>query len=825
MRSLKIGSFQIRPSSDGVFDEGGPARRLRSAVAAVIEPVEARLMMSASPAPAVASISARFETQNVAHKGDAADDAAVWVNPTDASRSTIIGTDKRGGLNVYDFAGNQLQSITDASYNNVDVRGDVVAASNISTNSISFFKVDAATRKLTDVTAGNTALGIGGRIYGLTMYRSADTGKTFVFVSNRTGGVEQFELTTNSAGDIAAHSVRKLQLFSVVEGMVADDDAGAIYVAQEDVAIWKYGAEPADGVVRVQVDRVGSGGQLSADIEGLALYKSANGTGYLIASSQGSNDFVVYDRQSGAYVTRFKIGAGSVDGVSGTDGIEAVNVNLGSNLPAGAFIAQDDRNDSGNQNFKIVSWADIAASQSLPLSIQSASNPQSLTTPILNSNVTAAVQTNRAQPTQAPSASESNLIGVAGLALFDSSTGQVLRTLADGDTLDLADFRNARLNVQALTTPAKVGSVRFGLDGNDKFKIENYSLYALVGDKGTWSPNVGEHTITATAYTRLRAGGEAGGSVTVRFTLIDSGGTTPSSTTTAPPAVVVEPTPQPEPVVVVLPAIPSTPVVTPTAIETPMQANGDRPSPANTGVAKGITLTKVSGFTAASNTVYENLYITGMVDARGVKNTIFRNCIFDGGRTMSNEGSQWAVRCDGAASVTVENCELRFVSSSAIYGDNFRAINNYVHHTGGDGFKAGNGVLIQGNYVAQLGWGSPNAHSDGIQIRGSKNIDIVGNYFDMPVDVAGFKSNAVLFVQGGSDGPAGNINFTGNWCKGGNYTIRAYTDGGNASSICIKGNYFWANQARYGIANNEDGVIWQGNTVADTGATALASMK
>ena len=42
-------------------------------------------------------LSAAVETQPVGHSGDAADDPAIWVNPVDPARSTIIGTDKLGG--------------------------------------------------------------------------------------------------------------------------------------------------------------------------------------------------------------------------------------------------------------------------------------------------------------------------------------------------------------------------------------------------------------------------------------------------------------------------------------------------------------------------------------------------------------------------------------------------------------------------------------------------------------------------------------------------------------------------------------------------------
>ena len=73
----------------------------------------------AAPLP----VTATAETDPVHTSGDAADDAAIWVNPTNRSLSTIIGTDKTatGGLGVYDLAGKELHFYTDGLLNNVDV--------------------------------------------------------------------------------------------------------------------------------------------------------------------------------------------------------------------------------------------------------------------------------------------------------------------------------------------------------------------------------------------------------------------------------------------------------------------------------------------------------------------------------------------------------------------------------------------------------------------------------------------------------------------------------------------------------------------------------
>jgi 3-phytase len=100
--------------------------------------------------------------------------------------------------------------------------------------------------------------------------------------------------------------------------------------------------------------------------------------GYLIASSQGSSTFAAYDRQPPhAYRMSFEIAdAPAVDGVTSSDGIQALNYGLGSSFPDGVFIAQDDHNPGSNQNFKLVSWGAVAASVDPPLVVDPAFDPR-----------------------------------------------------------------------------------------------------------------------------------------------------------------------------------------------------------------------------------------------------------------------------------------------------------------------------------------------------------------------------------------------------------------------------------------------------------------
>jgi len=80
------------------------------------------LLFLGSSASALVSVQATVETDPVPHGGDAADDIAIWVHPADTALSTIIGTDKSGGIAVYDLAGKQLQYLSDGKMNNVDIR-------------------------------------------------------------------------------------------------------------------------------------------------------------------------------------------------------------------------------------------------------------------------------------------------------------------------------------------------------------------------------------------------------------------------------------------------------------------------------------------------------------------------------------------------------------------------------------------------------------------------------------------------------------------------------------------------------------------------------
>jgi 3-phytase len=328
--------------------------------------------------PVYITVTPSVETEPVTSYGDAADDPAIWVHPSQPELSLIIGTQKQSGVNVYDLSGNLVQSLPDGRVNNIDVRYgfsldgkvvDVVTATNRSSDSLSIYGIDASTRTLYDLTDGIIDTGMVDP-YGLCMYYSKSSGRYFVFVNDTSGVVRQWVLEDNGAGRISGRMVREFRLESQTEGCVADDDSGSLFVGEEDVGIWKYSAEPEGGDARTLLDSAVDG-NLTADVEGMAIYQGVGGAGYLIVSNQGANNYAVYERTGdNRFLGLFFVVADAttgIDGSSETDGLEVTSANLGPAFPDGVLVVQDGRNitPEERQNFKLVPWERIAGAMGL----------------------------------------------------------------------------------------------------------------------------------------------------------------------------------------------------------------------------------------------------------------------------------------------------------------------------------------------------------------------------------------------------------------------------------------------------------------------------
>lgn len=320
-------------------------------------PVETRIA-NALPAR---TVQAAGETEAVATaNADAADDPAIWRNPANPAGSLIVGTDKKAGLYVYGLDGKARDFVDAGRVNNVDLatidERIIVAASDrndLANAQIALFTLDGATAKLTPL--GKVAAGTG-EAYGICLYRAADALYAFIVVKD--GTIRQVAVDLSGATP-TGKVVRVMKLGTQSEGCAVDPASARLYVAEEDVGLWRFDAR-ADGPVEPVKVAAADGKAIVADAEGVAV-----ADGYVVVSSQGDNAYAVYRLSDETYVGRFRIAPGKFGSTEETDGIEVVAGDFGPSFPDGIMVAQDGMNAPRAQNFKLVRWGEIKAALGL----------------------------------------------------------------------------------------------------------------------------------------------------------------------------------------------------------------------------------------------------------------------------------------------------------------------------------------------------------------------------------------------------------------------------------------------------------------------------
>lgn len=310
--------------------------------------------------------------KNRSTNDDAADDPAIWINSKNPAKSRIIGTDKKGGLAVYNLDGQELFFYADGNINNVDIRqgintgnqlADIVACSNRTTNSLDFYKIeeDGSLHKYSK----SVNVSMKDEVYGFCLAQYQN--KLYAFVNSIFGKVEQWEINIKN-NDLTCKLVRTFKLESKTEGMVSDDVTGVLFIGEETKGIWKTSIDPnnAGKLELLSESTVEGNKNIYDDIEGLSIYQQADGNGYLIASSQGNYSYAIFERKAPhKYLGNFRIADGLIDGVEETDGLDVTNLYLGEKYPKGMLVVQDGYNKlqdgkSIAQNFKMVRWEKIA---------------------------------------------------------------------------------------------------------------------------------------------------------------------------------------------------------------------------------------------------------------------------------------------------------------------------------------------------------------------------------------------------------------------------------------------------------------------------------
>ncbi|MEX0316248.1 MAG: phytase, partial [Allomuricauda sp.] len=195
------------------------------------------------------------------------DDPAIWVNPDDASKSIVFGTDKEtsGGIYAFDLDGKIIKdkSILNIKRpNNVDVEYGFQLNDSVSVDILAFTEREKQQIRVFSVPDMKPLDGGGFPVFedetnmeqklpmGISLYKSPQDSSVYAIVGRKTGPdgsyLYQYKLDSDSTG-VSSNLVRKFGAFSgqkEIEAIAVDDEKGLIYYSDEGVCIRKYYAEP-----------------------------------------------------------------------------------------------------------------------------------------------------------------------------------------------------------------------------------------------------------------------------------------------------------------------------------------------------------------------------------------------------------------------------------------------------------------------------------------------------------------------------------------------------------------------------------------------------
>jgi 3-phytase len=232
-------------------------------------------------------------------------------------------------------------------------------------NAVSVFLVDRTTGTVShrgDVPTGRL------EPYGICSGREG--GRDLAGVTYKDGTAEIWAISASPA-ELTGELLKTVKLATQLEGCVFDEAQGLIFVGEENQGLWKMAYRDAAPAPE-QIDVVGGATGLVADVEGVSLWRGKDGAGWLVVSAQSDDRFVVYDRKAPhTAMGSFSIGENTalgIDAVTHTDGLDVFSGAL-PGYPRGIVTVQDDGNPrkGQDQNFKVVSWADIEQALGLPV--------------------------------------------------------------------------------------------------------------------------------------------------------------------------------------------------------------------------------------------------------------------------------------------------------------------------------------------------------------------------------------------------------------------------------------------------------------------------
>ena len=248
-------------------------------------------------------------------------DSAHWQSNT-SNKSLLIAALEEDGLAVFNEQGKQVQHIESNEMVGVDVRYGIISESgeNIDIaavvladdNAFAFYRIDESSKKpLNKIGQFNVSI----KLEGVCLAKNLTTGALYVNGFSDEGDWVQFklnydgkEITSALQEKGKALPVRQTKVGGKLSTCVVDDGTSTLYLAEQDIGVWQYGADPEDVKERSLLDVAKPLGHFT-EVESIDIAYQKNGKGLIIIADEGEG-FLLYDRSSKAYLNKF-----SIDGV------------------------------------------------------------------------------------------------------------------------------------------------------------------------------------------------------------------------------------------------------------------------------------------------------------------------------------------------------------------------------------------------------------------------------------------------------------------------------------------------------------------------------
>ena len=304
------------------------------------------------------------------------DDPAIWINKQNPSASLILGTDKEknGALYVFNMQGEIIKDKIVHGLkrpNNVDVaygmllKGksiDIAVVTERLTNKLRIYSLP----DMLPVDGGGIPVFAGepgpsrNAPMGIALYERASDKKIFAIVSRKSGPKDgtylwQYELQDNERGVVTGKLVRRFGAFSgrqEIESIAVDDEPGYVYYSDEKAGVRKYYADPEKG--NTELAFFANTG-FTGEQEGISIYKTTKGAGYILVSDQQGNRFHIFTREgSNGNPHQHQLVKVVQTATRNSDGSEVTNVPILPDFPKGVFVAM-----SEDRTFQLYRWEDI----------------------------------------------------------------------------------------------------------------------------------------------------------------------------------------------------------------------------------------------------------------------------------------------------------------------------------------------------------------------------------------------------------------------------------------------------------------------------------